>query len=230
MLGNEASAQQKVPPLNGTAAASSKVPQIPIGRVSPLLDQPTSGEPGVQLAGGDSDGDGEDPETRKDSLETNLHQLFLFGSPLLFHKLMQLLLLFNCFYVAAYAVYFIRAAWVTLNQESNEALLTIVFCPVPAVIVMCGLSPLVIRNYSILSAIAELNKDRLHEVLKNTAHYRKSHALDNLQACVDELDMDEHEVMRVIDRLRIRGMSLRQLGINTPQLQKRQLAVRHVEQ
>jgi len=147
-------------------------------------------------------------ETKESDFGEDLLHLFPFRSPLLFYKTMQLVLLFNCFYLSAYFVYFIRAAYVTLDNPFTQ----IALCPLPCMIVMCVLSPIIIQNYSILTAIAQLNKDRLQDVVKHTAHYRKSHALDNFQSCVDDLDMSETDVMMVIDKLRIRGKSLRQLG------------------
>jgi hypothetical protein len=60
-------------------------------------------------------------------------QVFWFGSPVLFHKLMQLLLLANCFYLSMYAVYFVKAALHTFPHDT--ATLYIALCPLPSIIV-----------------------------------------------------------------------------------------------
>jgi hypothetical protein len=68
--------------------------------------------------------------------------------------------------------------------------------------VLCVLSPPIIRNYSMLSAVAELDLTRLNAVVKNTIAYRKMHALDNLQSCIDDLGLGVADVVRIVDKVR----------------------------
>jgi len=142
--------------------------------------------------------------------DQHCRHVFLFNSPYLYSKLMQLLLLCNCFYLAFYFSNFIRLVWTSM-APGNSRTLALVLCPVPSVVVMCVLSPLIIRNYSTLCAVAELNVECLSEVLKATAQYRKLHALDNLQDCVDELSMDTRQTLEVIGDLTVNGKPLREL-------------------
>jgi hypothetical protein len=97
---------------------------------------------------------------------------------------------------------------------------------------MCIISPLVIRNYSLLHGVAELDTVRLQAVLKNTAHYRKAHALDNLQMCIDDLGLDVTDVARIVDKLQVQGCSWGEVQHHAKRAQeaKHELKVQEAQQ
>jgi hypothetical protein len=192
--------ETKLPPNMTRLSSMGREPSVGSSPRTPPAESPEPEQSSEQSS---------DPEDSKDLGEAK-RQLFLFGSPYLYSKLMQMLLLFNCFFLALYLSFFLRLVW-TSGESTGFRVGALVLCPVPSLIVMCILSPLIIRNYSTLCAVAELNVDCLAAVLRDTNQYTKLHALDGLQECVDSLEMDQDDVLGVLGNLIVDGEPLKDL-------------------
>ncbi|GMI17247.1 hypothetical protein TrLO_g13394 [Triparma laevis f. longispina] len=126
------------------------------------------------------------------ALKAQMKAVYLFGSEAVVNKLLDLAMLFNCFYVAVFCANF---AYVALHKDNGLGPLYFVICLVPgiATFYMCGMC---VKTHSILSAIAHIDLEVVGAVVDETE---------------DTLAVGKAAFATILDKLEVHGIDMEAL-------------------
>lgn len=101
---------------------------------------------------------------------SDLSDAYLFGSPFLFHKMLEILLLLNCLYLSLYFTRFLMVTFESDLIEWNFIMPVIVGFPELFILPMLGFT---IRKAGLLEAVAKMKPDIITKVIEHTLDVRK---------------------------------------------------------
>eukprot|EP00597_Dinobryon_sp_UTEXLB2267_P015777 CAMPEP_0170113682 /NCGR_PEP_ID=MMETSP0020_2-20130122/10103_1 /TAXON_ID=98059 /ORGANISM="Dinobryon sp., Strain UTEXLB2267" /LENGTH=1358 /DNA_ID=CAMNT_0010340223 /DNA_START=228 /DNA_END=4304 /DNA_ORIENTATION=+ len=96
-------------------------------------------------------------------LSSNFNDIYLFQKPILYHRAVELCIMFNCLYLAFWMTNFITISS-SVEQSFIVHFLTQIFMLVPVIVVMPCIG-FMAKTSSLLNCISELNLDVLYAVL-----------------------------------------------------------------